>query len=265
MKKTILSRFLAGGIAGLLLTFAAAALVGWISACAIGAPISLTFATHTAIRLFGSYPPAALAQFLAGFCLGGCIGLATLPFEDTWPALLLPSILHFVMTGLCAVAVFWSLLGMGVTLLLYVPVYLLVWLARWVGWYAQVRQLRRALSLDPGPSVLGLREMLPWLGFAVVLCDILPPLLRLIDPPDVPVMTGLVLPWLLLPLGGFCSGFTLGKKQGFRPLYPVAAPLLYLPTVFFIYNSSALFHCAILFFAALLGCALGTAAGRKKK
>lgn len=122
-----------------------------------------------------------------------------------------------------------------------------------------------ALSLDPGPSVLGLREMLPWLGFAVVLCDILPPLLRLIDPPDVPVMTGLVLPWLLLPLGGFCSGFTLGKKQGFRPLYPVAVPLLYLPTVFLIYNSSALFHCAILFVAALLGCALGTAAGRKKK
>ena len=48
-------------------------------------------------------------------------------------------------------------------------------------------------------------------------------------PADVPILTLLLLPILLLPAGGFCSGLSLGRRQGFCPLYPVACGVLALP------------------------------------
>lgn len=41
-------------------------------------------------------------------------------------------------------------------------------------------------------------------------------------PPVRKAPRGLLYPYLLLPVGAFCSALSLGKRQGFCPLYPVA-------------------------------------------
>ena len=73
----------------------------------------------------------------------------------------------------------------------------------------------------------------------------------------VPVLTGLILPFLVLPVGGFVSGLSLGRRWGFGPLYPAGCALLYLPMVFLLYNSSALFHCFMIALPALAGNVMG--------
>ena len=70
---------------------------------------------------------------------------------------------------------------------------------------------------------------------------------------------------LLLPVGGFMSGLSLGRRHGFCPLYPLACGLFYLPAVFLLMNASALFHCAIALCAALAGNLAGAARRRMKR
>ena len=74
---------------------------------------------------------------------------------------------------------------------------------------------------------------------------------------DVPVLSGLLLPYLILPVVGYLSGLSLGKRQGVCPLYPLACFLFYLPMVYLIYNSSALFHCFMTSIPALAGNLMG--------
>ena len=93
----------------------------------------------------------------------------------------------------------------------------------------------------------------------------LPAVLRAFDPADVPLLTGLLLPYVLLPVGGFFSGATLGRRQGMCTLYPILCGLLYLPIVFILYNRTALFHCVVVFAAALLGNLAGAARRRAGK
>ena len=85
----------------------------------------------------------------------------------------------------------------------------------------------------------------------LALCLGLPALLGLLDAPDVPVLRGLLFPWLLLPVGCFFSGLSLGRRKGFCPLYPLVCALAALAAVFWVYNSSALPYCAV-----ALGCSL---------
>ena len=61
----------------------------------------------------------------------------------------------------------------------------------------------------------------------------------------------------MLPVVGFLSGISLGKRQGVCPLYPVACGLLYLPMVPLLFNESALFHCLMIAIPALAGNVLG--------
>ena len=135
--------------------------------------------------------------------------------------------------------------------------YALIWLGRWIGWYMEVVQLRTLLGLEPGPSPLKWRETLPYLPFVLLLCDGLPLVLRWLDAPDVPVLSGLILPYLLLPVAGFSSGLSLGKRQGVCPLYPVACFVCYLPMVYLLFNYTALFHCFMVAVPALAGNVLG--------
>ena len=63
---------------------------------------------------------------------------------------------HFALTA--ATVGLWVGLNFGVreTAAFLVPlalVYLLVWLGRWVGWYAEVSAIRERLGLAPGPSL----------------------------------------------------------------------------------------------------------------
>ena len=128
----------------------------------------------------------------------------------------------------------------------------------------RLRAIRDALGLS-APSPLRWRQTLVYAPLLLFLCAVLPVLCRFIDRAagaDVPVFSALVLPFLLLPAGGFCAGLSLGRRAGFCPLFAPAALALYLPAVYLVFNPSALFQAFILFFAALLGTLLGAALRR---
>lgn len=260
-KRAVLFRVLIGGAIGLALAALAHQILftpGY-SAPALCQPL---------MDLVGTGWAMAITDLLC-FALGAAVGLATLPFAEEGRALVLQSLGHFALTaGLCAL-----LLGLCfgmrrwdswlLCLSLLALLYALIWLARWVGWYTELAAIRAKLGLAPTHSLFHWREVLPYLPFAVLLCWVLPPVLRAFDPIDVPLLTGLFLPYVFLPAGGFASGLTLGRRQGLCPLYPVILVLLYLPMVFILYNHTALFHCVIIFGAALLGNALGTLLRRR--
>ena len=170
---------------------------------------------------------AALGVLL-WFCFGAEIALASLPFADDGPALVKRSLLHFLSMAATMTAWAWLNFQLWEVVWFLVPlalIYGLIWLGRWVGWYVEVAAIREKLGLPPGPSPLKWRETLPYLPFAALLCLILPLVLRLCDDGTVPVLSGLLYPYLLLPIGGFFSGLSLGRRQGLCPLYPLACVL----------------------------------------
>ena len=202
-----------------------------------------------------------LLSYLLFALLGAEIGVSTLPFADHGRTLVLRTLAHFAL--MAATVALWGGLNFGgagaaFCLILLASIYVLVWLGRWVGWYVEVAAIRAKLGLAPGPSLLHWRESLPYLVFALGLCLGLPALLRLVDPQDVPVLSGVYFPFLLLPIGTFCSGLSLGHRHGFSPLYPAACALLSVAAVFLLFNGSALFHGGISLVCALMGNGVGT-------
>ncbi len=261
--KPATKRFLLGGLCGVTLMFLFAFYHESVAADLRGQFHFPVFVTHGAEARFGSYLLAVLVQAALCFGLGGMAGIATMPFDEDGHKLLANSLLHFSVTALlfslllvlCFGLPVWSLvvwIGMLLSL------YLVIWLGRYVGWYAEVAQIRTKLGLDPGPSPMKWNETLPYLPFLMLLCVGLPLLARALDPRTVPVLSGMLMPYLLLPAGGFASGMSLGKRQGFCPLYPVLAFVLYLPMVFLLFNSSAMFHCFVVAGFALAGNTVGS-------
>lgn len=232
----------------------------WLVRILAGAILGLGFSVVLASYFVGVGGPSPVVCLLC-IALGAAAGVATLPFADDGSTLLLRSAVHFGVTAALFALLAAQFGARGTNLLVWEAIlallYAVVWLGRWVGWYMEVVQLRALLGLAPGPSPLKWRETLPYLPFVLLLCDGLPLLLRWLDPADVPVLSGLVLPYLLLPVAGFSSGVSLGKRQGVCPLYPAAAFLCYLPMVFLLFNSSALFHCFMVAVPALAGNVLG--------
>lgn len=266
-KRQWLIRILAGGLLGL----AVYTLIGFVTQPGALFGGTLSYDVRDFTFCFNSRVPEGLGaalSLLLWFLLGAEVGVATLPFADSGRALVIRSLIHYAVTAATVSA--WAVLNFGTVqlpffLITLTCLYLLVWLGRWVGWYAEVAALREKLGLAPGPSLFHWRETLPYAGFALVLCDVLPLLLRLFDARDFPVLTGVLLPYLLLPVGGFASGLSLGRRHGLCPLYPIVCGLFYLPTVFLLTNSSALFHCAIVLAAALAGNLAGAARHKAKK
>lgn len=224
-KRQTLLRALLGGLLGM----AGCLLLGWLSqpGSLFGGRLTFDFTF-----CYNSNVPEALGAvlcFLLWFLFGAEIGVATLPFADGGRALLLRSLCHF---GVMALTLWgWVMLNFpyeplpGLVLTFQFPftlIYLLIWLGRWVGWYAEVAQIRERLGLSPSPSLLKWRETLPHILFAGFLCLLIPTVLRLCDASDAPVLSGLLYPYLLLPIGSFTSALSLGKRQGFCPLYPLA-------------------------------------------
>ena len=270
-KKAFLLRALIGGLCGLLVMLAITFLANSLSILGSTPDYTdLVLVSHGAQERFGSYALAVVGQSLLVFALGAAAGVSTLPFAEDGKALVLRSLLHFGVTGTLYALLLVLCLDIPINLLpvwlgILAALYLVIWLGRYVGWYVELVQIRRSLGLRPGSSVLHWRETLPYLPVLVLLCDVLPLLARLCDPADVPVLSGLVLPFLLLPLGSFFSGASLGKRQSFCPLYPVLAFVLYLPMVFLLYNASAMFHCCVAACASLLGNLLAAAIRRRRK
>ena len=128
--------------------------------------------------------------------------------------------------------------------------------------------LRRRLGRSPGPSTLRWRETLLYLPLLALICVAAPLLARWVDGTfvvDVPVFSGLLSPFAVLPAAGFCSGFSLGRREGFCPLYPLAGGLLYVPVALIAYNHTALFHSLLFALPALAGNAAGGAWRRVKR
>lgn len=252
-------RITLGILAGIAVHFLLSYLLGMQAF--LGPEIAAVFCCPTC-----SFPPpfegcGVLLSILLFALLGAEIGVSTLPFADSGSTLVCRTLAHFAL--MAATVALWGGLNFGgagaaFCLILLVSIYVLVWLGRWVGWYVEVAAIRSKLGLAPGPSLLHWRETLPYLVFALGLCLGLPALLRLLDPPDVPVLSAVYFPFLLLPIGTFCSGLSLGHRHGFCPLYPAACALLSVAAALLLFNGSALFHCGISLVCSLVGNGVGT-------
>ena len=236
---------------------------------------------HTPFRLVsdnleyltGSAPLALAIQLALYFALGAVAGVATLPFADGGRALMRRSLAHFAVTaGLLSLTCTllgwaWSWQAMAVYLVLLAAVYLLIWLGRWVGWYAELSAIRAKLGLAPGPSPLRWRETLPYLPFAALMCLLLPLALRWFLDSPIPLATA-VYAGLALPVGGVFSGLSLGRRQGFCPVYPLACALFALGFVLLAKLTSNVADGVMIPIAlcsALLGNAAGAAVRRGRK
>lgn len=274
-KKKLFTRALIGGVVamGLLLAFWVwFHLTGWSVEGRV--PVGdFNIASQATEAMFGSYWLAVVIEFACIFALGAAIGVASMPFADDTRSLLKDSFVHFIVTGGLVVLNLWvqCLLELGLVWFFLVPyalLYLLIWFGRWVGWYVEVAQIKAKLGLTPDHSPLKWRETLPYLPFLLVLCVGLPILLVWVDRMVFvysPVLSGLLMPYLLFPVVGLCSGISLGKRQGFCILYPVAAYVLNVPIVFWLFNYTALFHSTVLFTAALIGNIIGTVHRKRKQ
>ena len=262
----MLRRCLLGGLLCAALVPGLIALSGVLSGTP-ALPVTAAMLASFGLRLL----PALGLEIVLSFAFGASLGAATAPFADDRRTLLRDSLGHLLLSGLlffllCTLCRFGTGLGESTAFLLglFVLIYALVWLARWMGWYSDVLAIRDALGLS-APSPLRWRQTLVYAPLLLFLCAVLPVLCRFIDRAagaDVPVFSALVLPFLLLPAGGFCAGLSLGRRAGFCPLFAPAALALYLPAVYLVFNPSALFQAFILFFAALLGTLLGAALRR---
>ncbi len=80
-------------------------------------------------------------------------------------------------------------------------------------------------SLKEPVLILRWKESLPYVGFTLLLCLALPTLLRLADAVDVPLLS-VIYALLLLPIGGFMSGLSLGRRHGLCLLYPIVCGIV---------------------------------------
>ena len=268
LKRQWLPRVLIGGCIGI----AAHLLLGYLLGC-----FSLLGPAHFSGFVFPycNFPreiePLGVLLSFALFALfGGEVGIATLPFADSGKELVARSLIHYAATT--ATVSVWVVLNYGwhgtlpTFLVPLTLVYLIIWLGRWVGWYTEVAALREKLGLAPGPSPLHWRESLPYVGFAAFLCLALPLALRLLD--DATPVLSVLYGWLLLPVGGFMSGLSLGRRHGFCPIYPAACVmfiLIFIPLARLCSNISDGELIPIALVCALAGNLAGAALLRRKR
>ncbi|MCI8573275.1 MAG: DUF3021 domain-containing protein [Oscillibacter sp.] len=141
-------------------------------------------------------------------------------------------------------------------------IYLLAWAVNYIGSRQDAERIRERLGLpepDAGRGPFQVQTVLPYLLIAAAVELFLPPLLRVADAPDVPVLTGLLYPFLFLPFASFIAGVDIGKRFSIALVYPVVCGLLTIPHVFWLYNSSALFQIWLAGGAAFAGNLLGAA------
>lgn len=272
-QKQWLVRILIGGLIGIAALIPVGGLFNDLVSgglIAMGNHTSFRLVSYDLERLVG---PAALAvQLGLYFLMGAVVGVSTLPFADDGETLLRRSLAHFAVTAgvltlmVCLCGWNWGkLIPLLVYLVLLAAVYLLIWLTRWVRWYAEVAVIREKLGLPPGPSPLKWKETLPYIPVALVLCLGVPWLLRQLEGSGMPLLSGAIYAQILLPIGCLASGMHLGRRRGFCLLYPVVCTAAMLAAVFLVYNYTVLvLFCAITFASSLLGVAAG-ANPRKKK
>ena len=259
-------RLLWAAVFGLLAVVAVLLFVAWRGSLSVP-PEEPRMVRRAVLDALGWPVPAALAlELILAFGFGASVGLAVPPMEGSGAAVAARTAAHLLCSsalfaGVCRVCGLppanWQ--GMFLLLGIYWLMYLVVWLLRYLRWRAELAAIRRALGLDrpAAGEVRQVRPLRPYLLLAGALELLLPPLLRLLDPPDVPGLTQLFYPFLLLPFFCLAVGWSAGRRLGTALPLPVACGVLTLPGVFLLYDSAALFQAGIAFGFALAGNLLG--------
>lgn len=219
---------------------------------------------------------ALLALELAlGFGFGASVGLAVPPMEGPGRAVAGRTAVHLLASSALFAGICW-VCGLplrnwqGLTLLLglYWLMYLTVWLLRWLRWRTELEGIRRELGLAapaPAGGPLQVRPLAPYLLLAGALELAVPPLFRLVEGgSDIPVLTGLFYPYLLLPFACLAVGWAAGRRRGLGLALPVICAVLTVPHVFLLYNESALFQAGVAAGFALAGNLAGALRRRVK-
>ena len=192
-------------------------------------------------------------ELALGFGFGVTVGLAVPPMEGSGHAVAVRTALHLLVSsalfaGLCWVCgLLWGSWQTWLTLPgIYWFAYAVVWLLRYLHWRSELRRIRERLGLaqpeTPG-EIWSLRPIRGYLALAAVVELAVPPVLRLLEQSsDIPVLTGLLYPYVLLPFFCLVTGWSVGRRQGVALLYPVACGLITVPHVFLLYHASALFQ-----------------------
>lgn len=267
-------RLLWAAVCGLLAVVAVLLFVAWRGSLAV--PPEDPLLVRRAVLDALAWPvPAVLALELAlAFGFGASVGLAVPPMEGPGTAVAARTAAHLLCSSALFAGVCWicglppaNWQGLLLLLGIYWLMYLVVWLLRYLRWRAELDAIRRALGLarPAAGGVWQARPLKPYLLLAGALELLLPLLLRLLDPPDVPVLTQLFYPYLLLPFFCLAVGWSAGRRFGVALLLPVACGVLTLPCVFLIYNYTALFQAGVGFMFALAGNLLGALVRRVRR
>ena len=250
----------------------------WLNSLSVMAGSTMSIVRQVVLDGTGWPWQALLALELAlAFAFGASVGLAVPPMEGAGLAVAVRTAAHLLVSsilylGLCAVCGLWPAVwqGRAVLLGLYWFAYAVVWFLRYLSWRAELDRIREGLGLASKPAAGGpfqVRTLRAHLALAAGVELLVPPLLRLADAADFPVLTGILYPFLLLPFFCFITGCSAGRRFGPALLYPLACGLLTLPWVFLLYNSSALFQAWAAALPALAGNLLGALlrrGGRKR-
>lgn len=221
------------------------------------------------------WPASALLalELALGFGFGVSVGLAVPPMEGTGAAVAGRTAVHLLVSSALFAGICWvcglpprNWQGLMLLLGLYWLMYLVVWLLRYLRWRSELEGIRRELGLarPAAGGVWQARLLKPYLLLAGAL-ELLPLLLRLLDPPDVPGLTQLFYPYLLLPFFCLVVGWSAGRRFGVALLLPVACGVLTLPCVFLVYNYTALFQAGAAFVFTLAGNLLGALVRRVRR
>ncbi len=207
-------------------------------------------------------------ELVLAFAFGATVGLAVPPMEGTGTAVAVRTVLHLLVSsglflGLCAVCGLLPGVWQGVLTLLgaYWFAYAVVWLLRYLSWRAELQRIREGLGLVPEQKRGGAFQVRPLWAHLLLAAAVelgLPPLLRLLESgSDIPVLTGVFYPFLLLPFFALATGWSAGRRFGPALVYPAVCAALTVPNVFLLYNSSALFHAGVAGGFALAGTLIG--------
>lgn len=223
---------------------------------------------------YGSPVTAALVQMLWSGLLGAALGTAEVPFllerrTLLWSGahVLVTAVVFFLMGWQCKWFPdirMWDTWWM--VLLFLLLGYVVRWAVRFLGWQADLRAMRRAAGLDPDPVEPPGKAITPYLLLAAGMEILAPLALVFASPLNFWALAGLVYPYIVLPFFCFLSTSSLASRfRRWWLIYPPVCMLMILPTVFIMYNSSALFFVGIAGVTSLAGGLVGTVLRRLKK
>lgn len=209
------------------------------------APLGVLFpyTQHSALTALcgGSVQLAGLARLAAGAAWGAAVCAGALLWRRERGTFLTSSLWNYLLDGGAFVLWVWVCFGFQPQYPLvlggaFTGLYLIGWAVRWLTCRRDVDAIREklGLSLPPAaPSPLRWRESLPYLLLAAALFLGLRPALTPLDGADVPLLTGLFLPWLAFPFIAAVTGFGAGLRHGLCPLLPAAVLLAFLPNLLY--------------------------------